>query len=183
MRQSSRTAVAAAVLSATVSAASLADICTVSNVQAALPTTLLGIEFDSSAVTASTVNSTTANYCSVTVTYTHPGKNDTVLVKYAFPDPTVFKNRYYVAGGGGFTLNQDITGGLTYGAVAGATSAGYDAFNYGYDDQVLYGNGSINWDATYMFGYRKLKLSKAKSYQPQSIQQIRNYITRNNEEV
>lgn len=33
---------------------------------------------------------------------------------------------------------------------------GYDAFDYSYDEIVLYGNGSINWDATYMFGYQAL---------------------------
>ncbi|KAE8150970.1 Tannase 33 kDa subunit [Aspergillus avenaceus] len=152
--------------------ASLTDVCTKSNVQSALPAngTLLGISLIPSAVTAGTVynastgggmmssssDGETYNYCNVTVTYTHTGKGDKVVVKYAFPEPADYKNRFYVAGGGGFSLSSDATGGLPYGAAGGATDAGYDAFSNSYDDVVLYGNGSINWDATYMFAYQAL---------------------------
>jgi tannase len=38
--------------------------------------------------------------------------------------------------------------------LGGPTIAGYNAFDYSYNDVILYGNGSINWDATYMFAYR-----------------------------
>lgn len=175
MGRFSRAAFAASLTSAVQAASnttSLADACTVSNIQAALPSngTLLGIDLSPSAVTAGAVynaslsggvgsttsSSTTYNYCNATVTYTHTGKGDEVVVKMAFPEPSTFKNRYYVAGGGGFSLSSDATGGLTYGAVGAATSAGYDAFDQAYDAVVLYGNGSINWDATYMFGYQAL---------------------------
>ncbi|KAJ5512313.1 hypothetical protein N7463_001865 [Penicillium fimorum] len=173
MRLSWGTSVVA--LAASASAASLADVCTVSNVRSALPSngTLLGINMIPSAVTASAVYNASAGmgstetytYCNVTVTYEHTGKGDSVVIKYAFPKPSDFKKRFYVAGGGGFSLSSDATGGLEYGAVSGATSAGYDAFNYGYDDVVLYGNGTLNWDATYMFGYQALgemtKIGKA----------------------
>lgn len=98
----------------------------------------------------------TYNYCNVTVSYSHTGKNDTIALKYAFPEPSNFKNRFYLSGGGGFSLSSDATGGLTNGAASGATAAGYDAFNYSYDEKVLYGNGSINWDATYAFAYTAL---------------------------
>ncbi|PKX93382.1 putative tannase [Aspergillus novofumigatus IBT 16806] len=174
MRTSHGTAVAA--LAAAANAASLADVCTVSHVQSALPSngTLLGINLIPSAVTASAVYNSTSSggtggtgsmggsssanypYCNVTVTYTHPGKGDNVVVKYAFPQPSDFKNRFYVAGGGGYSLSSVATGGLEYGAASGATDAGYDAFSYSYDEVVLYGNGSINWDATYMFAYQAL---------------------------
>ncbi|KAL4862902.1 hypothetical protein BDV12DRAFT_206883 [Aspergillus spectabilis] len=161
-------------LAAAASATPLVDVCTVSHVRSILPTngTLLGINLIPSAVTASVYNASststssssmgmggstvTTNYCNVTVTYTHTGKNDAVVVKYAFPAPLEYKNRFYVAGGGGFSLSSDATGGLEYGAVSGATDAGYDAFNYSYDEVVLFGNGSINWDATHMFGYQAL---------------------------
>ena len=184
MRHSSGAAIAAA-LAAAVNASpliaratngtSLADVCTVANVQAALPSngTLLGINLIPSLVTAEAVYNASAStggmkkrqmgstststetltYCNVTVTFTHTGKNDTVQIKYAFPQPSDFENRFYVAGGGGFSLSSTATGGLTYGAVGGATSAGYDAFDQAYDAVVLYGNGSTNWDATYAFGY------------------------------
>lgn len=160
------TLVAVAALAATANAASLADVCTVSNVQAALPAngTLLGINLIPSTVVASSVYNATAGmgssgtytYCNVTISYTHTGKNDTVVVKYAFPSPSSFQNRFYVAGGGGYSLSSDATGGLEYGAVGGATDAGYNAFETSYEDVVLYGNGSINWDATYMFSYQAL---------------------------
>ncbi|KAI5238942.1 Tannase 30 kDa subunit [Aureobasidium subglaciale] len=163
-------------------ASSLADVCTVSNVQAALPAngTLLGIDLIPSTVTASAVynastsmggmgstsgSGTTYSYCNVTITYTHTGKNDEVVVKYAFPQPSDFRKRFYVAGGGGFSLSSTATGGLEYGAVGAATSAGYDAFDYSYDEVALAGNGSINWDATYMFSYQALgEMTKVGKY-------------------
>jgi tannase len=167
MRHTIRTAA----LAASAHAASLSDVCTVSNVQAALPAngTLLGLDLLPLTVTAgavynasvgmgmgSTSGGATYNYCNVTVSYTHTGKNDVVALKFAFPEPSTFKNRFYLSGGGGFSLSSDATGGLTNGAASGATAAGYDAFDYSYDEKVLYGNGSINWDATYAFAYTAL---------------------------
>ncbi|TGJ86258.1 hypothetical protein E0Z10_g2506 [Xylaria hypoxylon] len=169
MRQSY--AAAMAVTASLSNAASLADVCTVKNVQAALPAngTLLGINLIPSSVIASPLYNVTASgggmftsgsspltYCNVTLSYTHAGKGDTVVVKYAFPEPSVFKNRFYVAGGGGYSLSSDATGGIEYGAASGATDAGYDAFSYSFDEVALYGNGTTNWDATHMFGYQAL---------------------------
>ncbi|KAJ5556686.1 Tannase/feruloyl esterase [Penicillium frequentans] len=162
-----RPSVAALVASSTLaSAKSLADVCTLFNVKSALPSngTLLGINVIPSATTAGAVynassmgSSDTFNYCNVTVTYTHPGKGDSVVIEYAFPEPSDFKNRFYVAGGFGYSLSSTSTGGISYGAVGGATSAGYGALDGVTVDEVfLYGNGSINWDATYMFAYQAL---------------------------
>ena len=167
---------AAAALLVSAGAASLADLCTTSKLTDALPAngTLLGINPIPSSVTAAVVNNATSggggmtqstannsssatySYCNVTLAYTHGTKGDKVVLKYAFPSPSDFKHRFYVAGGGGYSLNSDATGGLEYGAVAGATDGGYDAFDYSYDEKLLYGNGSINWDATYMFSYQAL---------------------------
>ncbi|KAI0967012.1 Tannase/feruloyl esterase [Xylaria arbuscula] len=164
-------ATAAAAMAASANAQSLSNVCTVANVQAALPAngTLLGIELIPSSVTAAPLynvtsggggsgsgSSTALTYCNVTLSYTHTGRGDKVVVKYAFPEPSAFKNRFYVGGGGGYSLSSDATGGIEYGAASGATDAGYDAFNNAYDDVVLYGNGSTNWDATHMFGYEAL---------------------------
>ncbi|KIW33175.1 tannase [Cladophialophora immunda] len=162
-------------IAAIANAVSLSDICTVTKIQSILPSngTLLGFDFIPSVVMASpiynattgmaggmesttTANAQTYSYCNISVTYTHPGKDDTVTVKYAFPEPSKFKKRFYVSGGGGYSLSSDASGGLQYGAASGATSAGYDAFDYTYMDKVLTGNGSINWDATYMFGFQAL---------------------------
>ncbi|KAM0490558.1 hypothetical protein ACHAP8_011463 [Fusarium lateritium] len=162
-----------AALASTTVAKSLSELCTASNLKAALPSngTLLGINMIPSSIKASTAvynasasmgggpmrrDTETYDYCNVTLTYTHGTKGDEVNLKYAFPDPSDFKKRFYVAGGGGYSLNTDATGGLKYGAAAGATDGGYDAFNYSLDEKFLLGNGSINWEATYMFSYQAL---------------------------
>jgi tannase len=179
MIYSSRAALAA-LAATTAHALSLADLCTVSNIQAALPAngTFLGINLLPLTVTAmaehnattggvgfrkrqaggisGSTDSATYNYCNVTVAFTHTGKRDTVNLKYAFPEPSSYRSRYYVAGGGGFSLSSSATGGLEYGAASGATDGGYDAFDVSYDEVVLYGNGSVNWDATYAFAYQAL---------------------------
>ncbi|KAK4106675.1 tannase and feruloyl esterase [Parathielavia hyrcaniae] len=153
----------------TARALSLSDVCTVSNVQSALPSngTLLGLNLIPSSVMATVANVSAgggmgmikraaSQYCDVTVTYTHTGQGDEVNLKFAFSSPSDFRNRFYVGGGGGFSLSSSATGGLDYGAAGGATDAGYDAFANSYDAVVLYGNGSINWYATHMFGYQAL---------------------------
>ncbi|ETS73339.1 Tannase [Pestalotiopsis fici W106-1] len=149
----------------------LADVCTVTNVQAALPAngTFLGIDLIPTSVTAAVTNSTGSSgpgsassssaiytYCNVTVAYTHTGKGDKVVVTYAFPSPSDFLGRFYVPGGEAWSLSTDPTGGLEYGAVGGVSDGGYDNANSAYDTVFLYGNGSINWDATYMFSYQAL---------------------------
>lgn len=169
MRQSASVVALAATANAvsnyTSSSSTLASLCTVANVQAALPAngTLNGINPVISSVTAQTVlngtsssGTTTYAYCNVTAAYEHPGK-DTVVVWYTFPDPSTFTNRFYVGGGGGYALSADPTGGLPYGAVGGVTDAGYDAIGgTTLDEVVLTGNGSLNWDNIYMFSYQGL---------------------------
>ncbi|CAO1637678.1 unnamed protein product [Jaminaea pallidilutea] len=68
--------------------------------------------------------SSTTQYCNVTLAYTHSGRGDTVNLVYAFPDPKSYANRFYLGGGGGYSLKSEATGGLAYGAVSGATDAG-----------------------------------------------------------
>jgi len=107
-------------------------------------------------VEVNVAESSNYSYCNISVSYVHTGKDDTVVLNYALPDPSDFENRFYVAGGFGYTLSTSSTGGLSYGAVSGCTDAGYNAFSTSYDEVVLFGNGSINWDATYMFAYQGL---------------------------
>lgn len=117
-----------------------------------------------STLSTSSLSSTT-QYCNVTLAYTHNGRGDTVNLVYAFPDPKSYANRFYVGGGGGYSLNSDATDGLAYGAVSGATDAGYDAFNYSMDEKILLGNGSVNWQVAHMFGYQALgELTKIGKY-------------------
>ncbi|KAI1773380.1 hypothetical protein F4818DRAFT_443221 [Hypoxylon cercidicola] len=105
---------------------------------------------------ASTGSSVTYTYCNVTVAYTHTGKGAKVVLLQVLPQPSDFKNRFYVADRGGFSLSSFIKGGLAYGAAGGATDAGYGVFSNSYDEVSLYGSRSINWDAAYMFGYQAL---------------------------
>lgn len=97
-----------------------------------------------------------SSYCNVTVVYTHAGKGDRVNLIYAFPAPDAFSKRFYVGGGGGYSLSSSATSGLNYKAASGVTDAGYDAFNYSFDEKWLYSNGSVNWDSAHMFGYQAL---------------------------
>ncbi|QIW96621.1 hypothetical protein AMS68_002139 [Peltaster fructicola] len=143
-------------------AASLADICTTSNIKAALPAdqSINDIVFHPSSVTATPVYNANVggvtSYCRCEPLLWSCNENDNVVVKYALPDPGNFKNRFYVHGGGGYVLSRTTTGGLSYGAVSGATDAGYDAFDKSFDQVVLYGNNSLNWDATLMFAFKAL---------------------------
>jgi tannase len=102
-----QTGASAVAFAAAASASSLSDVCTLSNVKSALPSngTILGVNVLPSLSTANTATSQSYSYCNVTVTYTHPGKGDTVVVQYALPEPSDYKKRFYVAGGGGYSLS------------------------------------------------------------------------------
>lgn len=154
---------------------SLADVCTVANVQAALPVngTIAGVSLIPSSVTASVANvssssssvglgmrkrATGSTYCNVTVQYSHTGRSDSVTLWYTLPAPSDFESRFYIAGGGGYSLSMgEPTGGLDYGAVSGGSDVGYDGFDgVSLDEVVLDGNGTLNWDNIYMFSYKAL---------------------------
>jgi tannase len=147
-----------AALASAAAATTIEDLCTVSNVQGALPSngTLLGIDLIPSSVTTSIVYNSTAedtdklfDFCNVTLSYTHTGKGDVVKLNYYFPSPDVFLNRFLVVGGFAYQLNVDFFGGLVYGAATGGTDAGYGALDStSFSTELLYGNGNINWDAT-----------------------------------
>lgn len=161
-------------------AASLASLCTTSNVQAALPADgdLLGLNVDSSSVYVealynqtlqtmmakrqagpggSTSSGPAYSYCQVNVTYSHTGADDTIELTYVLPDPSIYESRFYVAGGEAYSLTTTATGGLEYGAASGVTGAGWNGLAGGsFDEVVLLGNGTVNWNATYQFGYQAL---------------------------
>ena len=160
-------AVAAA---AAAQAASLSDICSDTYAKSALPDDdfLQGITIDASSVQTSLVSnasfesewypSATADYCNLTLTYSHDGiVDDVVHVSYWLPAPDDFQNRYVSTGGGGLAINsgsQYIPTGLIVGAVSGITDGGFGSFDAQVDDVFLLANGTINWQAVYMFGYQ-----------------------------
>ncbi|KAI0206927.1 tannase and feruloyl esterase [Astrocystis sublimbata] len=151
-------------------AASLAQLCTVDYVTTALPIEDIGlaVTIDTSSVsvalaTNKTVRSewypsTVVDYCTVTFAYAHHGlNNDTVQVSYLVPSPEKFTRRYLSTGGGGLAINsgtQYTPSGILVGAVAGITDGGFGSFDTPYDAAFLLANGTVNWQATYMFGYQ-----------------------------
>lgn len=169
-------AIAAAVFAGSANAAaSLADVCTPTYVKSHLPATgfYQGITINASTVTASPVyNASIASadfypagvisYCNVTFSYTHNGRGDNVHLNYWLPAPADFRNRYLSTGGGGLAINSGITtsgslpGGLLYGASAGLTDAGFGSFTTQFDAVFLLANGTINYEALYMFGYEAI---------------------------
>ncbi|KFY50729.1 hypothetical protein V496_09204 [Pseudogymnoascus sp. VKM F-4515 (FW-2607)] len=71
------------------------------------------------------------NYCNVTFAYSHNGADDQVQVWHWLPTPYTYKNRYLSTSGGAYAINSGsglLPGGVTYGAVAGATGGGFGSF-------------------------------------------------------
>ncbi|KAF4553159.1 Tannase and feruloyl esterase-like protein 4 [Elsinoe fawcettii] len=165
-----KTVAIVASLCAASQAASLAELCTVSNVQASVPGEgdINGITVDTSSVYAAPVYNTSVSgadfypdgafdYCNVSFAYSHNGRDDQVLLQYWLPAPDRFENRYLATGGGGFAISsktQSLPGGILYGAAAGTTDGGFGGFNVNVDQIFLLANGTINYEASYMFGYK-----------------------------
>ncbi|KAL3475526.1 tannase [Aspergillus californicus] len=151
-------------------AVSLSDVCTQSHVKSVLPSsdTIDSLLIDSSSITTNTVyNSSipesnfypaaTIDYCNVTLAYSHPGKDDRVLLEFWFPAPNKFQNRWLSTGGGGYAINsgeESLPGGVQYGAASGITDGGFGGFTTQVDAVILLANGTLSYDALYMFGYK-----------------------------
>ncbi|CAN8098148.1 unnamed protein product [Discula destructiva] len=149
-------------------AATLGDICTTSYAAAALPV-VPGLTIDSTSLTAAVATnvsvtgsewypSAVIDYCNVTFAYSHNGlTGDIVHVSYLLPPPDKFEGRYVSTGGGGLAINSGFDyapSGIIVGAVSGITDGGFGDFDTQFDAAFLAANDSINWQATYMFGYQ-----------------------------
>ncbi|KAI2627627.1 feruloyl esterase-like protein B precursor [Hypoxylon sp. NC1633] len=156
---------------AVVQAASLAEYCTIEYAASVLPVAAdlgLGITIDTSSVSAALATNRSVSsqwyeaavvdYCNVTFAYSHNGiANDVVHVSYLVPPVEKFANRYVSTGGGGLAINSGGSSspiGIIVGAVSGITDGGFGNFNTRYDSAFLLVAGTINWQATYMFGYQ-----------------------------
>ena len=168
----------AIVAGARASSPSLASVCTDAYAVAKLPIQDVYLEdgtYTSLSIDATSVSATaTYNYsvsnnvmypnatmdlCQVSFAYSHTGLDDRVQVLYWLPAPSAFNNRYLTTGGGGLAINSGNTslpGGVQYGAVAGITDGGFGSFETQYDAVALLGNGTLNYDALYNFGYRSI---------------------------
>ena len=74
--------------------------------------------------TQPTVNLTDATYCNVTVTYTHPGQNDSIIVEAWLPiESPPWNGRLQAVGGAGWQAGRISP--VTYIAMQGAIADGY----------------------------------------------------------
>jgi feruloyl esterase len=69
------------------------------------------------------VNATNLSFCNVTVTYTHPGQNDTITTQIWSPTNS-WNERMQAIGGGGWIAGMSF---LSYIGMAGAVAEGYAA--------------------------------------------------------
>ncbi|KAF8855290.1 tannase-domain-containing protein [Acephala macrosclerotiorum] len=152
--------------------ATLASVCTASYAKAALPAddSILGITIDASSVSAApsynhSVSGETFypdaafDYCNVTFSYSHNGRDDKVNLEYWLPSPSAYQNCYLATGGFAYAINggvSNLAGGVSYGAVSGMTDGGFGSFATEFDTVFLLENGTINWEAVYMFGYQAI---------------------------
>lgn len=112
-----------AAMSLTAHAATLADVCTTSNVAAHLPASGYyddyALTVDSTSVTANPVYNysvgavdsaffpaATFDYCNVSFTYSHDGRDDSVLLTLWLPAPDKFQNRWLTTGGGEYKADS-----------------------------------------------------------------------------
>ncbi|KAJ5719922.1 hypothetical protein N7493_006800 [Penicillium malachiteum] len=169
MRSTLRNPAAALALATVASATSLSSICTDAYAKKSLPFGAIdGVTIDESSVSTSLVTNYTAtsiffptdtfNYCNLTFAYSHNGiADDVVHVQYWLPEPSQFKNRYVSTGGGGWAINSgssSIPTGIIAGGVGGMTDGGFGSFDTQFSSAALLANGTINWQATYMWGYQ-----------------------------
>ena len=159
----------AVALSSVVHALTLDDICTSTYLKANFPAVDFfdGITLNPDSITASPVlNYSVSDYvfypnanfdfCDVSFTYSHNGRDDEVILTYWLPEPDNFQNRYLSTGGGGYAINSgngSLPGGIEYGAVAGLTNGGFGIFQDQAIEDFLLANGTLNWWNIYMFGY------------------------------
>ncbi|KAJ5748203.1 tannase subunit [Penicillium nucicola] len=150
-------------------ATTLGDVCTTAQAKASIPKNglLSGINVTNSVITANPVYNVsvsdevyypdaTFDYCNVTMTYSHDGKDDEILLNFWLPAPNKFENRWVSTGGFGFAINVEATlpGGVIYGAATGRTDGGFGGFDTSFDDVFPLVNGTSNYEALYMFGYQ-----------------------------
>lgn len=155
----------------------LDDVCTPDYVAARLPASgfydYVSLTVNEDSVTASPVTNysvsatesvffpaATFDYCSVTFTYSHTGRNDSVLLTLWLPAPDEFQNRWLSTGGGAYAINSQLgslPGGVQYGAVAGQTDGGFGQYQTNAIETFLVENGTADWQNIYMFGYQAIR--------------------------
>ncbi|TGO48954.1 hypothetical protein BOTNAR_0452g00080 [Botryotinia narcissicola] len=91
------------------------------------------------------INITSLDFCNVTLTYTHPGENDTINVKIYLPSSSSWNGRFMGTGGGGFNaggIDTYMTPPVSEGYVAAGTDAGHYVDNDDITSTEFY---ATNW--------------------------------------
>lgn len=103
--------------------------------------------------TASSGSSTGAEVCRVTVHYTHPGQNDTVITSIGLPLlASDWNERFQMVGGGGWGTgyNENMLAAVADGYSSVATDGGHDN-NAKVADWGLVSEGNVNWPLLWNF--------------------------------
>jgi hypothetical protein len=86
------------------------------------------------------------NACEVTVTYTHPGYNDTINTVVWLPSPEDWTGRLLGAGGGGWSAGPETNTTLPWAASEGFVAIATDGGHVGQDiSWSLTSPGNVNW--------------------------------------
>ncbi|KAF7956234.1 hypothetical protein EAE96_005154 [Botrytis aclada] len=94
---------------------------------------------------AAITNITSLDFCNVTLTYTHPGQNDTINVKIYLPSSSSWNGRFMATGGSGFNTGY-IEAYLIPPVVDGYVTAGTDGGHYvDNEDPNTTGFYATNW--------------------------------------
>ncbi|KAL3456988.1 Tannase/feruloyl esterase [Aspergillus heterothallicus] len=111
--------------------------------------------------TQPSTNLTSASFCNLTITYTHPGRADALTAEIWLPPADDWNERLQTVGGGGWTGGRSA---LSYANMAGALSDGFAAATT--DGGLVPGTGPEIWgltspgnldvDALENFGHRSL---------------------------
>lgn len=165
------TLVSVSSLLGSVSTSSLNSLCSPKYVASVLPTSDFGLGISiAKNVSASPVFNysspsqvffpgSTIDFCNVTLSYSHNGLNDEVLLRIWLPSPEKFEKRWLSTGGGGYAINseeRDLPGGVMYGAAVGITDGGFGGFDIQLDNVQPIANGTSNLQAIQMFGYQAM---------------------------
>ncbi|KAF1927012.1 tannase and feruloyl esterase [Didymella exigua CBS 183.55] len=92
----------------------------------------------------STLESTSIDFCNVTLTYTHPGQSD--LIKVWLGLPNAWNGRFQGVGGGGWVTGfpSEMVSAISQGYAAVSTDGGHDGFGEIADSWALNSPGNVD---------------------------------------
>ncbi|KAH0032992.1 putative feruloyl esterase, partial [Aureobasidium melanogenum] len=95
------------------------------------------------------------NFCNITVTYTHPGQNDTIHATVWLPLEN-WNGRFMAVGGGGWITGHPNLGSQIRQGYAAASTDGGHGLERSAASWALTSPGNVNWNLLQDFAYRAL---------------------------